>query len=129
MKHFPLSRSDPTGSPGTFDMDSLGNPLDIGAWRGIVLMVNFSAIVGAYSVTLQAKDPSIGDSWGSVAVYGTIEAVGTYVLQVHPELTPATPPAVNCTSAAIPDRWRVVVAATGGETPSATYTMAARMLP
>lgn len=128
MKYFPLTRSDPTGSPLTYDMDSLGNPLDIGAWRGVVLMVNFSAIVGTYSVTLQANDPSIADSWGSVAVYSGINTEGTYVLQVHPELTPTTPVLARA-SVAIPDRWRVVVASTGGETPSATFTMAARMLP
>ncbi len=124
MKQFPLSLSGTSGAERQYGIDGVGSPLDIGAWRGVVLMAQYTVTLGTYEVRLEAYDPS-GNTWGLLVAKSGLTGTGSWVLQVHPELTPVANAYV---SAAIPDRWRAVVAASG-ETPSATFTLAARMLP
>lgn len=124
MKQFPLSLSGTTGAEQQYGIDGVGSPLDIGAWRGVVLMAKYTVTAGTYEVRLEAYDPS-GNTWGQLVTKSGLTGTDTCVLQVHPELTPQ---ANASASAAIPDRWRAVVVASG-ETPSATFTLAARMLP
>lgn len=124
MKYFPLKLSSTSGSDDYFALDPVGSPLDIGAWRGVVLLAQYTVTAGTYEVRLEAYDPS-SQTWGELVAKSGLTGSGTCVLQVHPELTPVA----NATaSVAIPNRWRAVVIASGA-TPAATFTLAARMLP
>jgi hypothetical protein len=124
MKYFPLKLSSTSGSDTYYALDPLSSPLDIGTWRGVVLLANYVVAMGTYECRLEAYDPS-SQTWGELVAKSGLTGSGTCVLQVHPELTPVA----NATaSVAIPNRWRAVVIASGA-TPAATFTLAARMLP
>lgn len=107
------------------DTDELGNPLQVGAYRGIQVAVYVYALVGGATITpaIEAYVPALG-VWQQVLAGAMIAAAGSVVLTVLPEITPV---ANLRASQAIEDRFRVTL--TYGAGTSATLAVAVSMVP
>lgn len=93
------------------------------SYRGLVLAVDVSATAATTStlkVSLQGVDEVSGSTW-SIADSGSLSAVGTTAVRVHPSLVSAS----GFVGDLVPPRFRVVAEHTGTE--SFTYSVSVHM--
>lgn len=109
-----------TATPTPMDFqNSAGN-------RGLVVVVDTTVVPGANPsnvVTIQGRDP-ISGKYYTILASAAITGVGTVILRVYPGLVAAANLTVNDV---LPLEWRVIVTAGNGN--SATYTVAAHLIP
>ena len=114
-----------TASPADVEADELGNPLNIGTFRGLELTIRASAFDGAaaFTVSIDSFDFS-SNAWVQLLSSAPFQTTPeSRTLTVLPDITEVTNLAA---SRAVPDRWRVTVDQSGGV--SATYSIGAALL-
>lgn len=123
MKSMTILKEQPITISVSFEIDPVGSPLQIGAYRGVKFAVVVTTVLAMSDLTpvIEVFSPTTG-LWEVALVGAAITVPGGVTLTVHPDLTPSATEA----SAAIADRFRLSFRVTGaGGRAAAGLTMLA----